>query len=135
MVIAAHQELTLQWWEQRAGMFDLVVSELVLEEAGKGDPIAAGDRLAIVEQLPILPVTNEVVSLADLLVSRGPIPLSFAADALHIALAAVNGVEYLLTWNCKHLANATHRNQIEVLIQEVEYLCPIICTPEELMEE
>ncbi|MCC6696031.1 MAG: type II toxin-antitoxin system VapC family toxin, partial [Candidatus Hydrogenedentes bacterium] len=113
MLIAAHQELTLQWWEQRAGVFALVVSELVREEASRGDPAASAERLAAIENLPILAINDEAVSLAGSLVESGPIPDSAVADALHIAVAAVNGADYLLTWNCKHLANAVHRSQIE----------------------
>ena len=134
MVIAAHQELTLQWWEQRAGAFTLVVSELVREEASGGDPVASAERLAAIEDLPILSISDEAVLLAGQLVGSGPIPDSAAADALHIAVAAVNGVDYLLTWNCKHLANAVHRPQIEAMVEKAGYACPIICTPEELME-
>ena len=135
MVMAAHQELTLQWWEQRAGVFALVVSELVREEAGRGDPGASADRLAVIDDLPILAVSDEAVSLAGQLVGTGPIPDSAAADALHIAVAAVNGVDYLLTWNCKLLANAVHRSQIEAMVEKAGYACPIICTPEELLED
>jgi hypothetical protein len=102
VVVAAHQELTRQWWDERSGEFELVVSELVELEAG--------------------------------LVSNGPIPREFGADALHIAIAAVNGIDYLLTWNHKHLANAVHRHRIEMLVEEAGYACPLICTPEELME-
>lgn len=135
MVVAAHQELTLQWWEQRADRFVLLISELVQEEAGKGDPSASCGRLAAIAELSILTISDEAALLADQLVSPGPIPRSSAADALHIGIAAVNGVDYLLTWNCKHLANAAHRNQIETLVEEAGYACPVICTPEELMED
>ena len=135
MVVAVHQELTLEWWEERAPGFALVISELVQEEAGKGDPVASGGRLAAIAKLPILAVSDEAASLADQLISSGPIPRSSAADALHIAVAAVNGIDYLLTWNCKHLANAAHRHQIEALVEEAGYACPVICTPEELMED
>ena len=135
MVIAAHQELTQQWWEQRGHAFDLVVSALVQQEAGRGDPVAAAERLASIEGLPILALREEALSLAGQLVAGGPIPGSSTADALHIAVAAVNGVDYLLTWNCKHLANAVHRWQIEALVDEAGYACPVICTPEELMED
>ena len=135
MVVAAHQELTLQWWEQRAAAFVLVISELVQEEAGRGDSAAAGGRLAAIAELSILTISDEAALLAGQLVSSGPIPRSSAADALHIAVAAVNGIDYLLTWNCKHLANAAHRNQIEALIEKTGYACPVICTHEELMED
>lgn len=135
MVIAAHQELTLQWWERRATAFDLVISELVQEEASRGDLAAARECLAAIAELPILTTSDEAALLADQLVSSGPIPRSYGADALHIAVAALNGIDYLLTWNCKHLANAAHRNQIEALVEETGYACPVICTPEELMED
>ena len=135
MVIAAHQELTRQWWETRACSFDLLVSELVREEAARGDVEASGTRMSAIEKLPILGTSNEAVLLAEQLVSSGPIPQEYGADALHIAVSAVNGIEYLLTWNCKHLANAAHRNRIEVLVEAAGYACPVICTPEELMED
>lgn len=134
MVIAAHQELTRQWWETRSSAFHLLVSELVREEAGRGDMEASSKRMTIIERMPILTTSDAAASLAEQLVSAGPIPRESAADALHIAVAAVNGVDYLLTWNCKHLANAAFRRRIEALVEEAGYGCPVICTPEELME-
>jgi hypothetical protein len=135
MVIAAHQQLTRQWWDERSTAFDLVISELVHEEASKGNPDASRARLAIIEKIPILMTSEEAISLAERLVSDGPIPREAAADALHIAISTVNGIDYLLTWNCKHLANATHRSRIEALVEDAGYACPVICTPEELMED
>ncbi|HIJ64938.1 MAG TPA: type II toxin-antitoxin system VapC family toxin [Candidatus Hydrogenedentes bacterium] len=135
VVIAAHQELTRHWWETRSSTFDLLVSELVREEAGKGDEEASTKRMTIIGEIPILQTSDAAVSLAKQLVSPGPIPPESAADALHIALAAFNGVDYLLTWNCKHLANAALRGRIEAIVEEAGYACPIICTPEELMED
>ena len=90
MIIAAHQELTRQWWETRAFSFDLFVSELVREEASKGDVEASSNRMSAIEELPILGTSNEAVLLAEQLVSSGPIPREYAADALHIAISAVN---------------------------------------------
>lgn len=135
MVIAAHQALTRQWWDRRGCAFDLLVSELVREEIARGDPEAATRRIGSIDDLPILEVNDAAVELAEKLVLNGPIPQDSAADALHIAIAAVNGVDYLLTWNCKHLANAVHRNAIESLVEEAGFACPVICTPEELMED
>ena len=135
MDIAAHQELTRHWWETRSSAFDLLVSELVREEAGRGDTEASGKRMATIERMPILTTSDAALSLAEQLVSAGPIPRESVADALHIAIAAVNGVDYLLTWNCKHLANAAHRKRIEALVEEAGYACSVICTPEELMED
>jgi predicted nucleic acid-binding protein len=135
MVIAAHQELTRQWWAVRAADFDLLVSELVLTEVAGGDKEAARQRLVAVAKIPVLKIEASAVVLAERLVLGGPIPRESAADALHIAIAAVNGVDYLLTWNCKHLANAALRHRIESLVESAGYACPAICTPEELMEE
>lgn len=135
MVIAAHQELTRQWWDARASDFDLLVSELVLEESAAGDAEASRKRMTAAENIPVLKVNETAIILAEHLVSQGPIPKESAADALHIAIAAVNGIDYLLTWNCKHLANAAHRQKTEALVEAAGYVCPVICTPEELMEE
>lgn len=135
MVIAAHQELTRQWWDTRASGFEIVVSELVREESSGGDAEASRRRMAAIENIPVLKATDSALALAERIVSQGLVPQESAADALHIAVAAANGMDYLLTWNCKHLANAAHRQKIEALVDEAGYACPVICTPEELMEE
>jgi predicted nucleic acid-binding protein len=135
VIVAAHQRLTNKWWEERGTRFEMLISELVYREAAAGDAAAANLRLEAIAKLKILTVTDEAVSLAELLTAEGPIPREYAADALHIAIAAVNGVDYLLTWNCKHLANAAHRSRIESLVEGAGYVCPVICTPEELMED
>ena len=135
LIVAAHQELTRRWWDERSSQFELLISQLVYREAAAGDAIAADARLEAIAGLQMLAVTDEAVSLAEQLVAKGPIPHDSAADALHVAIAAMNGVDYLLTWNCKHLANAAHRGRIESLVEGAGYVCPIICTPEELMEE
>ena len=134
-IVAAHQEITRKWWSERAPSFELLISELVYREAAAGDPEAAADRLAAVAQYGILTITAEASALAEVLVTSGPIPREYAEDALHIAIAAVNGMDYLLTWNCKHLANAFIRGRIEALVEDAGYTCPVICTPEELIEE
>jgi hypothetical protein len=97
MVIAAHQELTRQWWDTRAASFDLLVSELVREESGGGDADASRKRMEAIADVPVLTATEAAVVLAEQLVSNGLVPREFAADALHISIAAVNGIEYLLT--------------------------------------
>ncbi len=135
MVVAAHQELTRQWWDTRASGFEIVVSELVREESSGGDANASCRRMAVIENIPVLKANDAALALAERFVSQSLVPQEFAADALHIAVAAVNGIDYLLTWNCKHLANAVRRQKIEALVDEAGYACPVICTPEELMEE
>ncbi|MBU2601067.1 MAG: type II toxin-antitoxin system VapC family toxin [Actinobacteria bacterium] len=135
LVTAAHQELTRQWWDERSQHFELVISELVEQEATRGDAAASRERMATIEHLAILSMDDDAVLLAEHLVASGLVPRESAADALHIAVAAVNGVDYLLTWNHKHIANASHRHRIEAVVEEVGYACPVICTPEELMED
>jgi predicted nucleic acid-binding protein len=134
-ILAAHQSLTREWWDHRRYSFDLVISELVLREASAGDPEAARRRMARLSEIVSVAISEESAVLAEALVGAGPIPAEYGEDALHIALCAVNGIDYLLTWNCKHLANAAHRYQIEEVVVYNGYECPIICTPEELLEE
>jgi predicted nucleic acid-binding protein len=135
LIIAAHQELTRQWWTERAVLFVPVISELVQQEAGSGDPEASRMRLTALDGIDILRVTDEAIALAERLVSAELVPKESVADALHIAVAAVHGIDYLLTWNCKHLANASRRNRIEAFIKEAGFISAVICTPEELMED
>lgn len=134
VVIAGHQQTTHDWWQTSRERFDLVASQLVVREASEGDPKAAQERLDILTTLTLLEVTEEAVALAQELVTAGAVPEKAAEDALHIALAVTNGVEYLLTWNCKHLANAMMRTKIEEICRSAGYEPVIICTPEELLE-
>jgi len=134
-LIAGRQQITREWWETRKNLFELIVSEIVVQEAAEGDTEAAKKRLAVLEGIPSLSLSPEVLTLAEALVSAGPIPREWIEDAFHIALAAVNGVDYLVTWNCKHIANAILRHDIERIIENHGYACPVICTPEELMED
>jgi predicted nucleic acid-binding protein len=135
IIVRAHQEITKKWWKTRASGFELVISELVYSEASAGDTLAASESLDAVKEFQIISITSNAVDLAEKLLSTGLIPKEFAEDALHIALAASNGIDYLLTWNCKHLANAALRARIEAVIEGEGYSCPVICTPEELMED
>lgn len=134
-IVAGRQALTREWWEHRRTAFDLVVSELVFDEAAAGDPEAAKRRLDYISGMDSLHISDEAVTLAELLVREGPIPGEYGEDALHIALCAVNGIDFLVTWNCRHLANAFHRRQIESIVEARGYRCPVICTPEEVMED
>jgi hypothetical protein len=134
IIIAAHQQLTQEWWERRKDNFDLFISQLVLQEAREGDEAAIRRRLEMLESLPIIELNPHAVSLAQALVSDGIVPQKAAADALHIAIATVQGMNYLLTWNLKHLANAVIRNAIANACRQRGYEPPVICTPEELME-
>ena len=135
LIRAAHQQITREWWEGRHDDFDLFVSQIVLEEAEAGDAHAAGERMGILDQLPLLDISEEVAVLARKFVKSGPIPEKAAVDAVHIAVSAVHGMDYLLTWNCAHIANATMRVQIDSISRSEGYEPPVICTPEQLLEE
>lgn len=106
-----------------------------MQECQAGDPQAAADRLAALRGLPLLEQKAEVAELAEALVRGVPLPEKAAADALHIATAAVHGMQYLLTWNCAHIANVALRPQIEAVCRAAGYEPPLICTPEELPTE
>jgi predicted nucleic acid-binding protein len=135
LLTAAHQQLTQEWWQKRSGEFDLYVSELVISEVGAGDQTEAQKRLGHLERLPQLEMTDACRELARQLVDRHAIPREAVEDALHIAIAAVHGVDYLLTWNCAHIANAQRRSAIEQVCRDRGCEPPLICTPEELMGE
>src|SRR2546428_612923 len=102
VVVAAHQRMTRQWWRGR-GKYSLLISQVVLDEAALGDPTARSRRLRALHGIPILPLTDDATSLAGELVQRGALPKKATVDALHIAIAAAHQVDYLLTWNCKHI--------------------------------
>jgi predicted nucleic acid-binding protein len=134
LVAAGRQKITRDWWRLAQGAFELTVSELVQREAGEGDPQAARDRQEATKGLRVLAVDERVRRVARALLAGKAVPPSEAEDALHIALAVVNGVEYLVTWNLKHIANALMRSKIERACIAEGYNPCIICTPEELME-
>ena len=134
VVITGHQKITRDWWQTCRERFEFVASQLVVREASAGDSRATQERLENLATLALLEVTEEAVSLAQELLSTGAVPEKAAEDALHLAIAVTNGVEYLLTWNCKHLANATMRTKIEDVCRSAGYEPVIICTPEELLE-
>jgi hypothetical protein len=125
----------MEWWEHRRTHFDLFISEFVLTEAALGDPSAARKRLAFLDGIAMLDATNEVKLLGSALIAEGPIPSQASIDAFHIAIATVNGMEYLLTWNCTHIANAVMPPKIDAVCRQQGYEPPVICTPLELMEE
>ena len=135
MLIAAHQQLTREWWESRGPQFDLFVSEPVLEEAVAGDAILAEKRLVLLADIRVLALTDGILKLAESLVAEGPIPPKAGGDALHIAIATAYACEYLLTWNCRHIANAEIQRAARLVVRRHGFELPTICTPEELMGE
>lgn len=134
LIRAAHQQITTEWWQGR-DRFDLFVSEAVLQEAAAGDTEASVRRLTALQGIRVLEATAEVAKLAHRLVTGGAVPAKAAVDAVHIAVAAVNGLDFRLSWNCTHIANAATRGRIEQACRAAEVVPPVICTPEELLEE
>ncbi len=132
--VAAHQDVTREWWDTRSQEFDLYASAVVVEEAQDGDPTAAAARLEVISSLTLLDVTQEARDLAAILLRETRLPAKATADALHIATATVHGMDYLITWNCKHIANAVIFRSIEAVCRARGYEPPVMCTPEELLE-
>lgn len=135
LLVAAHQQITRDWWERRRPAFELYASELVFQELRAGDAELASRRLELVAGVPLLAVSDAALQLAESLTRKGPLPPKAAGDAAHIALATVYGCEYLLTWNCRHIANAELQRAIRRIVERSGYEMPNLCTPEELMGE
>ena len=135
VVVAGHQQTTHEWWNARRSAFDLVASQLVVQEAGAGNPEVAERRLAVLAGTEVLALTDEASHLARALIDAGAIPREAVEDALHVAIAVTNGIDYLLTWNYHHLANAARRGAIEAVCRLLGYEPVVICTPEALLED
>ncbi|HUT11422.1 MAG TPA: type II toxin-antitoxin system VapC family toxin [Thermoguttaceae bacterium] len=135
LVVAAHQQITQQWWDTRRLGFDLHISRIVVEEVGAGDVEAARERLAVVEGIKVLQLNREALELAGEFIAGGAFPETSAEDALHVAVATAHGMDFLLTWNCRHIANAEMARRAEEICQAKGYEMPRICTPEQLMGE
>ncbi len=133
LIVAGHQQITQEWWDKRKGDFDIYVSQLVVREAGGGDPDAAQRRLSVLENIRSLEMNQQVIELANAFVRERALPTTAAEDAVHIAVATVHEMDYLLTWNCKHIANAEIRKAINKACRKAGYTVPTICTPEELL--
>ncbi len=133
-VVAGRQTVTREWWKSATANYRLLVSQLVADECGAGDTDAAAARLAVLDSLEFVEAPDDTNNLAKQLIAASAIPATEPRDALHISLAAVNGIEYLVTWNFKHIANATTRDQIEEVCRNAGFEPPTICTPDELSE-
>jgi hypothetical protein len=129
------QQFTRMWWGAHRGRFSLYTSEIVLIEAAAGDPIAAQDRLEVLLPIPKLEIPEGAINLSEALLAAAALPAAAARDAQHVGISAVNGMDYLLTWNCRHLANAVLRDRIEEVCESLGFRAPKICTPEELTGE
>ncbi len=133
LIIAGRQAITRDWWENERRKYSLHISVLVLQESQRGEPEAVRKRQEALKGIPLLGMTDLTEELADALVRKGPIPGQYPEDALHIALAATNAMDYLLTWNFRHINNARMRSDVTRIISGFGLECPVICTPEELL--
>lgn len=133
-IIRGRQAATRLWWHEQRHNYRLVVSEVVVQEAMAGDHEVAQRRLNLIKSVRSLPLSPDAATLANRIVEDRIIPAKNIEDALHVALCAVNNVDYLLTWNCRHLANASHFMSLMETVAKHGYQCPMICTPEALTE-
>jgi len=134
LIVAGEQMVTRQWWETRKDSFQLYISDLVIQESSKGDASAAQRRLELCNNLSLLEIDEDVISLTQLLLRSGLFPPKASADAGHIAVASKHSIDYLLTWNCKHIASAQLIRRISNIVSVAGYYVPLICTPTELFE-
>lgn len=135
LYVAANQELTRDWWSKRRHDFDLFASAVVVKEARDGEPELASARLTYLQDVTLLEVTEEGNQLKAELLRGAALPAKAELDALHIAVATVHGLDYLLSWNCRHIANAFTLPRVYDIWWRAGYEPPFVCTPLELMEE
>jgi hypothetical protein len=135
VVMAARQLLTHQWWNGERSKYELVTSQYVIDEASAGDPTLAAERLESLEGIPLLPLDVTIAPIAEEIMNRGILASKARTDALHIAMVAHHRIQYLLTWNCRHIANARILPRIHSLLADLSLPIPIICTPEEMVDD
>lgn len=132
VVVTARQAITIEWWNDRRQAFEVYISALVEQEISAGDPDAAARRLEAVSGIPSVAITEHAQALAARLISEKAVPKNSVEDALHIAIAATQGTDFLLTWNFKHINNAETKALISRVVEASGYMCPVLCSPEEL---
>ncbi len=129
--VLVRQEDARRWWDEYSSQYDLFASQAVLDEAAAGDAGAAKERLRMLHGIPLIPITDAVQNVAAELLARSLLPVKSSVDALHVAAAAIGAVDYLLTLNCRHIANAHMLPQVYQTLEELDVSRPLICTPEE----
>lgn len=134
-ILSVRQRVTRQFWEDYSDNFEFIVSDVVITEIRQGDEIAAQRRVDALAGLTVLELSPEAVILALELINTGAIPPHSLPDAQHIAIAVVNGIEYLTSWNYKHIVNETKRQHIDQVCRAAGYQPTILYTPIELIEE
>ncbi len=126
--------MTREWWDNHRPEFDIFVSQFVLDECEQGDPSAVTERRIYLNDIPVLDTNGDVEALAAVIAAELQIPPKARIDAFHISVAAVYGIQFLLTWNCKHIANPENRPKIERACHDRGMEPPLICTPFDLLE-
>jgi hypothetical protein len=134
LVVAAYQEISADWWENELHKYQPYVSQFVLEEISRGDSRAAQNRMDAIKTFPLLELPEEVFDLAQKYLKEVQIPRKSQLDAFHISAAVVNGMDYILSWNFHHIANVFVKQKIQRINESLGVETPIICTPEELIE-
>jgi hypothetical protein len=134
ILVAHNQEFTREWWSRRRTLYELFSSVLAVTEAGKGEPPLASERLTFLAETTLLDLNEAAFSLARDLIRHGRIPQKAEVDALHVALAAVHGMDYLISWNCTHIVNGNILPSVYATCRSNGFEPPFICTPQELME-
>jgi hypothetical protein len=134
VVGVAHQQITAAWWETR-DQYELFISDVVLDECSGGNPEAAKRRVEVIRGIALLEITDAAIALSRTLIAHSIVPAKAAQDALHISVATIHGMDYLLTWNCRHIANIAIQRKIAHYFESIGLLLPVMCTPEELLGE
>ena len=132
VVIAGKQEVTRQWWNIRRDKYQLYTSQYAIDEASSGDPVAAARRIEALDGIDLLEVDEDVITLAEKIMMHGLLPPKASTDAAHIAVAARHSLNFLLTWNCTHIANAEILVKLNYIVAEAGFYLPTVCTPDEL---
>jgi len=133
IVQAARQQLTIEWWDRHRANYELLTSQIVVDEVSQGEQAMAAKRIEMLADIPLLVISDAVTDVASDLLAEGVVPPKSADDAFHIACAGVHRVDFLLTWNCKHIANPHNRDRIRKCFGKRDIDLPVICTPEEFI--
>ena len=134
IIVAGHQETTRDLWPDLTAKYETFISAIVYQEAGKGGPDQVKMRLAAIEAFPMLDIDDDARFLAEKIIAGRGIPADYPEDALHVAVAAVNGMDVVVTWNFAHLNNPFTRRGVRRIVESEGYVCPEICSPQELLE-
>ena len=135
VIVLGHQQITWDFWEKHIHRFEVFISQIVWNEAGSGDPVAAQKRLNAIRDFPLVHATPAVDNLVHNYFKEKILPENEERDAYHIAIAAVNELDYLVTWNCQHIARVPVREKLKSIHEREGVFVPIICTPEDLLED